>query len=74
MLDGYAQSASRPPAFPDAADAIEVASSIVILWRDGLYRGCRVKKYAVAQPMMPPPGTRQLDHTGSVACIVSCHA
>ena len=31
MLAGYAQRARSPPAFPDAPDAMDVASRIVIL-------------------------------------------
>ena len=35
MFDGYAQSASRPPAFPDAPDAMDVASRMVIWCLEG---------------------------------------
>lgn len=31
------------------------ASSSVILWRDGSYEACLVRKYAEQHPMMPPP-------------------
>jgi len=44
MLDGYAHSASRPPAFPDAPEAIDRASTMVILWIEGLKDGWRVRK------------------------------
>lgn len=53
MQLGYAHRARRPPAFPLAADAMAVASMSVILWNTGLYNGCRVRKYAVADPIIP---------------------
>ena len=39
MLLGYAQSARRPPALPEAPAAIEEDSRIVILWSSGLNEG-----------------------------------
>jgi hypothetical protein len=35
MLEGYAQRARSPPALPDAPDARDVASRMVILWSAG---------------------------------------
>ena len=56
MDEGYAQRARSPPAFPEAPEATEgAASSSVILCSAGLNLGCLVRKYAVVQPMMPPP-------------------
>jgi hypothetical protein len=55
MHEGYAQRASRPPAFPDAAEAIDWDSRIVTLCLDGENEGCLVMKYAVVQPIIPPP-------------------
>lgn len=55
MLEGYAHSARSPPAFPDAPDAMDVASRMVILCLVGEYLGWRVRKYAVVQPIMPAP-------------------
>lgn len=52
---GYAHKARSPPAFPDAAEAIDWASRMVILCVAGLKLGWRVRKYAVVLPMMPPP-------------------
>jgi len=36
---GYAQRARRPPALPEAPDAIEVASRMVMVWVVGLKEG-----------------------------------
>jgi hypothetical protein len=44
MQEGYAQRASRPPAFPEAPEAMDWASRMVILWRAGLKAGWRVRK------------------------------
>lgn len=44
MQAGYAQSASRPPAFPEAPDAMDVASRMVMLWSEELKAGWRVRK------------------------------
>ena len=43
MDAGRAHSASNPPAFPDAADAIDWASMMVIFVVEGLYEGWRVR-------------------------------
>jgi len=59
MQAGYAHSARRPPALPDAPEAMACASTMVIWCSAGLNNGCRVKKYAVVQPMMPPPNPDQ---------------
>lgn len=47
--------ARSPPAFPEAPPAIFDASRSVILCLAGSYEGCRVRKYAVVEPIMPPP-------------------
>ena len=60
MQAGYAHRASSPPALPDAPEAMDRASMMVILCSAGLKDGCRVRKYAVVQPMMPPPVLHQL--------------
>lgn len=57
MDDGYAQRASNPPAFPEAPPAIFVASRSVMRCLLGSNDGWRDKKYAVVQPMIPPPIT-----------------
>jgi hypothetical protein len=55
MQFGYAHSARRPPAFPDAPPAILVASKSVMLSLSLLKFGWCERKYAVVEPMMPPP-------------------
>lgn len=55
MHAGYAQRASKPPAFPDAPPAILVASRSVMLSLSLLKLGWWERKYAVVEPMMPPP-------------------
>lgn len=47
MFDGYAHSPSRPPALPDAAEAMEVASRMVMAWCFGSKEGWRERKYAL---------------------------
>jgi hypothetical protein len=55
MQFGYAQSASRPPAFPDAPPAILVDSRSVMVSVSLLNLAWWERKYAVVQPMIPPP-------------------
>lgn len=44
MLEGYAQSARRPPAFPEAPEAMDCASRMVMVCSVGLKEGWRVRK------------------------------
>lgn len=44
MEAGYDQRASSPPALPDAPEAMDVASSIVIWCKEGLKEGWRERK------------------------------
>jgi hypothetical protein len=55
MHEGYAHRARRPPAFPDAPEATDWDSIMVTLCLEAEYEGCLVRKYAVVQPMIPPP-------------------
>lgn len=58
MQLGYAHNPSRPPAFPDAPPAILVASKRVIWYFSLSNLGCCERKYAVVDPMIPPPEKR----------------
>jgi hypothetical protein len=73
MLLGYAHSANKPPAFPEAPPAIFVASRSVIECLLGSNDGWRERKYAEVQPMIPPPMIMifRLPSSAAIAAVVS---